>query len=472
MTFPGRDSLGSLHLPKLGLFFQSIIAHIVKPSIPVCWKICPLTRPVDGTALAKEDEQQTKCENRLPNTFHFIIKYPGDGNFAIVMKKHLVKLSVGLVLLAGANKTFGQFDGLDDRYRTQDSFREPDNTPNQAFQPYEPVKTVYLRPTSNSTNFTIMAQPVSVKLPQEGWIFSLSVQPKLGYESNPLHGQTEQGSMLYGVDESIGLSYTTNGYSVGVAHSLKTQFYDDNRLANGTTTSAANSIQNKLSLVGSYLVTPDWVAKVTGIGTHTIVNNKAANQSLGVSPSTAFKWPVTGYWAASSLAYAYARFNDLSVQPNPALNDQANEHTLSMDNSLFSKGALGCVSNWISSVTTGYAHKWHDSDGSLRQYQSDSAYIDFAGPVLSNTNLQYDFTYTHTWKYYDALGTAAVGVARLDNVDDVQAQLDYTLLYADTKKNQPKVDLILSYDFANNQSNKATVNSADQTVFAALKVAF
>lgn len=388
------------------------------------------------------------------------------------MRINFNQLVVGMVLLAGLQRALGQLDGLDDRYRTEDTFRDTDNSVKQAFQAFDATKTGTNKVYNGKVSFT----EVNLPIPKQGWILTFSAQPKVGFESNPLHAQSAKGSLLYGIDGTFGLTYTTNTFSVSLfQYTVKSVFYDDNQLANGTSTRNADSIQNKLSpFVLSYrFTTNNYVLKLTPTISDTIVNEKHSSESAGLSPSFAFKWPGNGL-AATALGYTYNRFHDMTTQTNSALFDQANEHTLSLDNSFFTKVFAPSITDGLSSVTFGYAHKWHDPNGLLRQYQSDTAYIEFSGPFFIPLT-KYDITYSHGWKTFAAPGSASTGITRIDGSDDVTFILDGKLLDHDADPKQAlkiNLDVIVSYEYGSNDSNKSTVKYNDNTFFAGIKFGY
>ena len=389
------------------------------------------------------------------------------------MKTYQKQLAIGLLLLAVLQKVLGQSEGLDDRYRTEDTFREPDNRPGQAFDTFE-KQTTDLVPKKGATKGGVTIYEVQVKPAVEG--LSMMVQPNLGYESNPNHGQSQHGAMLYGVNETLGYNHiTANRFLIGLNHTFKGFFYNHNQLPDGSSTASADGVQNKISLPISWIdLNTNWLLSVNSYGTHTIVNGSPTSQTAGVSPAVAFKWPVANQWAASSLSFNYDRFNDLTVQSNPELIDQADEHSFEMDTSFFTRGILGRGSNLFTSVTLAYAHKWHDSSGAFREYQDNNVSLEFKGYV-GDTNLQYGITYTHDWKGYDANGTAyAGGPNRNDSSDDILVTLTWNLKPVRlTNGYTPlKASLILSCDYQTKNSNKATVVYGDHTVFAGLNLKF
>ena len=83
------------------------------------------------------------------------------------MKTYQKQLAIGLLLLAVLQKVLGQSEGLDDRYRTEDTFREPDNRPGQAFDTFE-KQTTDLVPKKGATKGGVTIYEVQVKPAVEG----------------------------------------------------------------------------------------------------------------------------------------------------------------------------------------------------------------------------------------------------------------------------------------------------------------
>jgi hypothetical protein len=382
------------------------------------------------------------------------------------MKKLTGLMAMGLLVLAGVNNVSGQLsDGVDDRFRTEDTFRDFDSRPGGLI---DQVSGETNRPGRGP--FSI----VPGNLPKNG--FGAAAQLSVGYESNPTHARVERGALYYGFNEKLGFTVTkTNDYSYGVSHTLKTIFYSDNHLANGTATTTADTIQNKITLDAEKMIGSSLILDLAGNGTYTMANEDPQNESIGISPMVIYLWPVADQWMASSLAYGYSRVGDLTHQTNPLLKDGADDHTATLYHSFFGKGELAALSNYLASATIGYGHKWHDSVGAYRSYQSDNVSIEFAGPLFRSDAFSYDITYTHTWNDYSGVGSAGPGLTRHDNADDVLSVIDYQVPLAKAPelfKKSMKLDLLLSYDFQTKVSNKSTAVYADHTVFGAVKISF
>jgi hypothetical protein len=379
-------------------------------------------------------------------------------------------ISVFFCCLAAAN---GQSDGLDDRFRTQDTLQASEFVKPRSSLLRSTSVPVTLETLEELPGFQLNSFLPQIKRPEAGWSFSILTQPKIGYESNPLHStNSSPGAGFFAFDFKPTVAFSTNDWLISATYAASGQFYADNRTSTNTSTDTADSLLQKMSAGASYVYNSNWQGSLSVFGTHLLANNRSFSDTYGALPSLAYNWE-TG-WIVTAVSYTYDHYDDLTHPKSATLLDNANEHAPRLDASFYPSGPLAFLTNYtLTSLSLAYSHKWHNASGSLRTYQNDHLECEIDGDLLPST-LSYALTYAHDWRDYSAVGSGGPGIVRNDNANDVAAALTWKITTSLNKlygNGNAGVGLFVKYDYQDKTSTKRSVEFGDHTVFAGIQLA-